>query len=169
MTSIPKGSVRIKKPKKIETKNDCKEKVKTFLDRLEAFCIEVESAGEIHFYWVPWEIDAMKGVIDIIEEEAACKLLEEIRKPKVVKRFYHAEGNHVVLELGESSRVGSWRKNDRGPDFQMDFSMMVEHWDNGRPEQGNWTGTSLSMTFISETVEEMTEYQQKIMELMKSA
>jgi len=47
--------------------------------------------------------------------------------------------------------------------------MMVEHWDNGRPEQGNWVGTELDISMIFGTMEQRNEYQQKIMELMKSA
>tara|TARA_B100000131_G_scaffold295366_1_gene312328 strand:- start:887 stop:1438 length:552 start_codon:yes stop_codon:yes gene_type:complete len=172
LISIPKGSVRIKKPKKIETKKECKERIKAFLGRLRDFCKEtsnkdefqqpIYSEGYAKIYWVEWEIDDMEGAIDTIEEEAACKLLEEIRKAiqSREERWESPEGNIVMLGLDE------YQSQPR-----LALLMKVEHWDYNShtwPEQGNWVSTSFDITLIFDTMEQRTEYAQKISELMKS-
>ena len=167
LISIPKGSVRIKKPKKIETKKECKERIKAFLGRLKDFCKETSNKDEFQqpfysegfakIYWNDWEIDDMEGAIDIIEEEAACKLLEEIRKAikSTEKRWNSPEGNIAMLGLDE------YQSQPR-----LALLMLVEHWDNG---SGLGKGTGLDITLIFDTMEQRTEYEQKISELMKSA
>ena len=85
LISVPKSIVSMKKPKKIETREDCKERIKAFLNRLDAFCDEAEKVALVESANVYTEIANMKETVDGLEEEDACKVLEEIRAIEVKK------------------------------------------------------------------------------------
>jgi len=68
LISVPKSIVSMKKPKKVETKEDCKERLKAFIEKVRSLTAErgVREHGFANF--------------DKIPEEAACKALELLRK-----------------------------------------------------------------------------------------
>ena len=82
LISIPKGSVRIKKPKKIETREDCKERLKAFIEKVKSITVsqQVTEVGNNKLEYVP--------------EEAACKALELLRKEANNKDYFDGGVNY---------------------------------------------------------------------------
>ena len=68
LISVPKSIVSMKKPKKVETKEDCKERLRAFIEKVRSLTAlrGVRETGFANF--------------DKIPEEAACKALELLRK-----------------------------------------------------------------------------------------
>ena len=68
LISVPKSIVSMKKPKKVETKEDCKERLKAFIEKVKSL-VAGQGLGE-------------KGMdkFNEIPEEVACKAIELLRK-----------------------------------------------------------------------------------------
>ncbi len=96
LISIPKGSVRIKKPKKIETKDECLPKVKEFL-----FDVDLIIANEPDFT-ISFEKDGSHCYVQDfnISEEYACKILQAISMNSPLGGFSISwfEGNVAYLD-----------------------------------------------------------------------
>jgi len=98
LISIPKGSVRIKKPKKIETNDECLPKVKGFLKNVSRII-----ANEPDFTMVFEKGGGHCYVEDFnISEEYACKILEamSMNSPSEQGGFSisESEGNMAYLD-----------------------------------------------------------------------
>ena len=99
LISIPKGSVRIKKPKKIETREDCKERLKAFIEKVKSM--------------VPSQhvIEIGNNTLDGVPEEVACKAIELLRKEANNKSYvdggvtYRGKFPKVREQHGNMSRL----------------------------------------------------------------
>jgi len=93
LISVPKSIVSMKKPKKVETKEDCKERLKAFIEKVRSLTAlrGVRETGFANF--------------DKIPEEAACKALELLRK-EANNKDYFDEFNVYFDADGEVSYRG---------------------------------------------------------------
>ena len=178
LISVPKSIVSMKKPKKIETSEDCKERIKAFLNRLDAFCDEVEKVAFLEAANVYTEIANMKETVDGLEEEDACKVLEEIRAIEVKKigdsandvvkvwadkTYSSADMTFVMRHLhGKNPTIGRnpAMSDLEGIVFTIRFHTFPEP--NGKPD--SWKRRPEKEKFAMRK-----EYTQKLLELMKSA
>ena len=184
LISVPKSIVSMKKPKKVETREDCKERIKTFLNRLDAFCDEAEKVALVESANVYTEIANMKETVDALEEEDACKVLEEIRAIEVKKigdsvddvvkvwadkTYASADMTFVMRHLPSFMNAKTehrWAGRHsatsdlEGIVFTIRFGTIPEP--NGKPD--SWKRRS-----VEERLAMRDEYTRKLLELMKSA
>jgi len=105
LISVPKSIVSMKKPKKVETKEDCKERLKAFIEKVKSM--------------VPSQhvIEVGNNTLDGIPEEVACKVIELLRKEANNKSYvdggvtYRGKFPEVRERQGNLPRledVGEW-------------------------------------------------------------
>tara|TARA_R100001082_G_C4365636_1_gene161780 strand:- start:337 stop:972 length:636 start_codon:yes stop_codon:yes gene_type:complete len=84
LISVPKSIVSMKKPKKVEIKEDCKERLGAFIEKVKSivpsgsvyepygpFTKYIEGMNRRNYYYQKW---------DEVSEEVACKIIEMLRK-----------------------------------------------------------------------------------------
>jgi len=105
LISVPKSIVSMKKPKKVETKEECKERLKAFIEKVK----NVVGSQEV--------IEVGNNNLDGIPEEAVCKALELLRKEANNKEYvdggvsYRGKFPEVRERSGNLQRmedVGEW-------------------------------------------------------------
>ena len=182
LISVPKSIVSMKKPKKIETREDCKERIKTFLNRLDAFCDEAEKVALVEAANVYTEIANMKEIVDDLEEEDACKVLEEIRgiavkkisdsandvvKVWADKTYSSADMTFVMRHLPSFMNVKTGRHAAMHETYGLEgivFTIRFHTIPEPNVEPDSWKRRPEKEKFAMRD-----EYTRKLLELMKSA
>tara|TARA_B100000287_G_scaffold434116_2_gene497662 strand:- start:269 stop:844 length:576 start_codon:yes stop_codon:yes gene_type:complete len=135
LISVPKSIVSMKKPKKVETKEDCKERLGAFIEKVKS----IVPSGSVHEPYGPFTKDE-------IPEEVACKVIEMLRKeannkdyadggvsyrgkfPKVrekhgnMSRLADVDGYDIEVEFAKSDMALTDRSENRGRLFISVFS-----------------------------------------------
>jgi len=120
LISIPKGSVRIKKPKKIETNDECLPKIKKFLRDVSRII-----ANEPDFTMIFEKGGGHCYVEDFnISEEYACKILE------AMSMYSHSEGFSISEFEGNMAYLDGYLTDEELYSNYMPLMWITNTWNH---------------------------------------